>query len=110
MLINRNFALLWLGQTISFTGDFVFDTILVLWIASTIAKGQPWAPLAVSGVVFMAALPAFIVAPIAGVLVDHWDNKRGTMLHLHCFSIVLLLLLFPLTGLVPLPLLARLPS
>lgn len=107
MLINRNFALLWLGQTISFTGDFVFDTILVLWIASTIAKGQPWAPLAVSGVVFMAALPAFIVAPIAGVLVDNWDNKRGTMLRMHCFSIALLLLLFPLTGLMPLPLLAN---
>ncbi|MEO9056725.1 MAG: MFS transporter [Ktedonobacteraceae bacterium] len=102
VLINRNFALLWLGQTISFTGDFVFDTILVLWVASTIAKGQPWAPLAVSGVVFMAALPAFIVAPIAGVLVDNWDNKRGTMLRMHCFSIVLILLLFPLTGLVPL--------
>src|ERR1700676_1274976 len=106
MLINRNFALLWMGQTISFTGDFVFDTILVLWVATTIAKGQPWAPLAVSGVVFMAALPAFIVAPIAGVLVDHWDNKRGTMLRMHSFSIVLILLLFPLTGLMPLPLIA----
>ncbi len=106
VLINRNFALLWIGQTISFTGDFVFDTILVLWVATTITKGQPWAPLAVSGVVFMAALPAFIVAPLAGVLVDNWDNKRGTMLRMHCFSIVLILLLFPLTGLVPMPLIA----
>ena len=105
VLINRNFALLWIGQATSFTGDFVFDTVLVLWIATSIAKGQTWAPLAVSGVVFMAALPAFTVAPIAGVLVDSWDNKRKTMLSMHLCGIALVLLLFPLTGLVPLPLL-----
>lgn len=103
VLINRNFALLWIGQTISFTGDFVFDTVLVLWIATSIVKGQAWAPLAVSGVVCMVALPAFIVAPIAGVLVDSWDDKRNTMLFMHGVGIALILLLFPLTGLVPLP-------
>jgi MFS family permease len=106
VLINRNFTLLWIGQTISFTGDFVFDTVLVFWIATSVAKGQTWAPLAVSGVVCMAALPAFIIAPIAGVLVDSWDDKRKTMLFMHGIGIVLILLLFPLTGLVPLPLLA----
>ena len=101
VLINRNFTLLWIGQAISFTGDFVFDTVLILWIATSIARGQSWAPLAVSAVVFMAALPAFVVAPFAGVLVDSWDNKRKTMLYMHSVGIVLVLLLFPLTGLVP---------
>lgn len=109
VLINRNFTLLWIGQTISFTGDFVFDTVLVFWIATSIAQGQTWAPLAVSGVIGMAALPAFIVAPIAGVLVDSWDDKRKTMLFMHGIGIVLILLLFPLTGLLPIPLLAPRP-
>ena len=103
LLINRNFALLWLGQTISFTGDFVFDTVLVLWIVTSIAKGQSWAPLAVSCVIFMASLPAFTIGPIAGVLVDHWHDKRKTMLRMHLLSLTLVLLLFPLAGLVPLP-------
>ncbi|HEY7973872.1 MAG TPA: hypothetical protein VID72_00885, partial [Ktedonobacterales bacterium] len=40
LLINRNFALLWLGQTVSIFGDFVFSTTLVVWIAATIARGQ----------------------------------------------------------------------
>jgi len=111
VLINRNFALLWVGQTISFTGDFVFDTVLVLWIVTSVAKGQSWAPLAVSGVIFMASLPAFVVAPIAGVLVDRWDDKRKTMLRMHLLNLALVLLLFPLAGLVPLPWLttSRLP-
>ena len=103
VLIHRNFALLWVGQTISFTGDFVFDTVLVLWIVTSIAKGQSWAPLAVSGVIFMASLPAFTVAPIAGVLVDRWHDKRKIMLRMHLLSLTLVLLLFPLAGLVPLP-------
>jgi len=106
VLINRNFALLWVGQAISFTGDFVFDTVLVLWIATSVAKGQSWVPLAVSGVIVMAALPAFIVAPIAGVLVDRWEDKRKTMLRMHLLNLTLVLFLFPLTGLVPLPLMA----
>ncbi|HYL42176.1 MAG TPA: hypothetical protein VEU97_02220, partial [Ktedonobacteraceae bacterium] len=52
LLINRNFALLWSGQAISILGDVIFDTTLVLWIANRIALKQPWAPLAVSGVMF----------------------------------------------------------
>lgn len=109
VLINRNFTLLWIGQTISFTGDFVFDTVLVFWIATSIAKGQTWAPLAVSGVVCMAALPTFIVAPIAGVLVDSWNNKRKTMLYMHGIGILPILLLFPLAGLIPLSAAGPLP-
>jgi len=50
LLINRDFALLWSGQTVSTLGDVVFSTTLVLWIATGIGRGQAWAPLAVSGV------------------------------------------------------------
>ena len=76
---NRNWLLLWLGQSVSITGDYVFDTTVVLWIATVIAKGQPWAPAAVGGVLIAAAVPALLVGPFAGVYVDRWDRHR-TML------------------------------
>ena len=74
--INRNFALLWWGQAISSVGDYAWDTALILWVASYLAAGQSWAPLAVSGVVLAAALPQVVVGPIAGVFVDRWDKRR----------------------------------
>src|SRR5690348_18470932 len=76
LLINRDFALLWLGQAVSYLGDFVFDTTLVVWIATQLAVGQPWAPLAVSGVLVAATLPIFLVGPIAGVFVDRWRSEE----------------------------------
>src|SRR5215472_4885018 len=79
IFINGNFALLFSGSAISSIGDFVFSTTLVLWIAVILAKGQSWAPLAVSGVLVATTVPAFLIGPIAGVFVDRWD-KRRTML------------------------------
>ena len=110
LLINRNFALLWSGQIISIVGDFVFDTILILWIATLIAQGQSWAPLAVSGILLSASLPVFIIGPIAGVFVDRW-NKRRTMLWMDALRAILILLLLLPAGILPLPFLVagRLP-
>ncbi len=73
---NRSWNLLITGGTISAVGDFVFDTTMVLWIGTVIAKGQSWAPAAVSGVLIAAAVPAIIVGPVAGVFVDRWDHRR----------------------------------
>lgn len=70
IFINRNFALLWSGGAISILGDFVFNTTLVLWIATSIARGQPWAPLAVSGVLLSTTIPIVVVGPLAGVFAD----------------------------------------
>jgi MFS family permease len=110
LLINRNFALLWSGQIISIVGDFVFDTILVLWIATLIAQGKSWAPLAVSGILLSASLPVFVIGPLAGVFVDRW-NKRRTMLCMDALRAILILLLLLPTGILPLPFLvaSRLP-
>lgn len=102
-LINRNFALLWSGQAVSNLGDYAFDTTLILWIAVIIARGQAWAPLAVSAVLFATALPTFVVGPIAGVFADRWENKRRTMLLMDAARAVLIGLLIPVTGLLPLP-------
>jgi|SRR5579859_500342 len=102
-LINRNFAFLWGGQSISNVGDFVFDTTLVLWIATIIARGQSWAPLAVSGVLLATSVPIFLVGPIAGVFVDRWD-KRRTMLAMDATrSVLIALLLLVATGNFPAP-------
>ncbi len=44
LLINRGFALLWAGQAVSNLGDWVYNTTLVLWIATRLAHGESWAP------------------------------------------------------------------
>jgi MFS family permease len=102
LFINRNFGLLWMGQAISNVGDTLFDTSLVLWIATTIARGQSWAPLAVSGVLLAVSVPVFVVGPIAGVFVDRWD-KRRTLLWSDLLRGLLVLLLALTSGMVPLP-------
>ncbi len=110
LFINRNYGRLWLGHTISVFGDFIFDTTLVIWIAAVIARGQTWAPLAVSGVFIATTIPMLIVGPIAGVFVDRW-NKRRTMLVMDALRAALVALLILTSGVVPLPFLpdGRLP-
>lgn len=103
LLINRDFALLWLGQTISIVGDIVFDTTLILWIVTQLAAGQPWAPLAASGVLLAASAPVLIVGPLAGVFADRW-NQRRTMLAMDATRAVVVALLIPVSGLIALPL------
>jgi MFS family permease len=100
--INRNFVLLWSGQGISLVGDLVFDTTLVLWVATSIARGESWAPLAVSGVLMAALVPSMIVGPFAGVLVDRWD-KRWAMLTMDAIRAVLIVLLVIAVRAVSLP-------
>ncbi len=100
--INRNFALLWWGQAISSIGDYAWDTALVLWIATYLAAGQSWAPLAVSGVVLAAALPQIVVGPIAGVFVDRWD-KRRTMVIMAALQAIIATLLVLAAMNIPFP-------
>jgi MFS family permease len=76
---NKNWRQLWLGQSVSATGDTVFTMTVLLWIATIIAKGETWAPAAASGALIATAAPVLIVGPLAGVFVDRW-NRRRTML------------------------------
>jgi len=110
LLINRNFGMLWSGQALSILGDMVFTTTLVVWIAVQLAKGQSWAPLAVSGVLIAAAIPAFLIGPFAGVFVDRLD-KRRMMLWMDGLRVVIAAVLILATGVIPLPFLpgGRLP-
>ncbi len=96
VLINRSFAILWIGQAISTIGDFVFNTTLILWIVTSLAVKQSWGPLAVSGVLLATSIPTVFVGPLAGVFVDRWD-KRRTMLWADALRAVLIGLLFLMT-------------
>jgi len=78
-LFTRTFVMLWIGQAISVLGDFVFETACILWVGTVLVPGHSWTPLAVSGVLFAAAIPSFLFGPIAGVFTDRW-NKRRTIL------------------------------
>jgi MFS family permease len=78
-LINRDYARLWYGQAISTLGDYAFITTLVLWVATDLGAGKPWAPEAVSGVMLAAGAAVLLTGPLAGVFVDRW-NRRSTML------------------------------
>jgi hypothetical protein len=110
ILINRNFALLWGGQALSILGNMLFNTTLVIWIASQVARGESWAPLAVSGVLFAASIPAFVIGPLAGVVVDRKD-KRLMMLAMDGSRVFIAAALILATGAIPLPLVpgGRLP-
>jgi MFS family permease len=73
---NPRWHRLWLAQAVSLTGDSVFDITIMLWVATILAKDQPWAPAAASGVLIAAAVPVLAVGPLAGVWVDRWDRRR----------------------------------
>lgn len=102
LLINRNYGFLFVGQFISLIGDEMFDLTLILWIVTILAKGQTWAPLAVSGLLVAASVPILLVGPLAGVFADRW-NRRKTMLRMDILRALLIASLLLISGVVPLP-------
>jgi MFS family permease len=67
---NRNFVALWLGQTISFIGDYFY------WLAIPImVERLTGSALLVGLSVISTALPMLLLGPVAGVFVDRWDRK-----------------------------------
>jgi MFS family permease len=72
---NRNWRRLWLGQSISASGDFVFGVTILMWIAGLCA-GQAWAPMAASGALVAAAVPVLVLGPLGGVCADRRDPRR----------------------------------
>ena len=71
LAVNGSFSALWTGQLISLLGDRIHQVALAALVYGTTNS-------AIAGsLTFVAAtLPNLLFGPIAGVLVDRWDQKR----------------------------------
>jgi dTMP kinase len=69
----RNFRRLWIGMTVSSVGDWIGLFALL----SMTDRLQPGNTLAVAGLMIFRVLPAFLVGPIAGVLLDRIDRRKA---------------------------------
>ena len=67
---DARFSAFWLGQTISAFGDKLNQIALALWVVERTGSAL------LSGLVFVAAMLPNLLAPVAGTLVDRWDQKR----------------------------------
>jgi MFS transporter, DHA3 family, macrolide efflux protein len=83
----RNFIFLTLSGTLSQFGDRLTHMLLITIIAIT----RPGKVLAFSFASLAFTLPVIILAPFAGVLVDHW-SKRRIMVRIHIIQAGLLFL------------------
>jgi MFS family permease len=71
LALNGSFSALWAGQLISLIGDrihYIALGFLVLGITGSIA--------ATGAVFFFASLPNLLFSPLAGTLVDRWDQRE----------------------------------
>uniref|UniRef100_A0A7C6EGZ7 MFS transporter n=1 Tax=candidate division WOR-3 bacterium TaxID=2052148 RepID=A0A7C6EGZ7_UNCW3 len=82
----RNFVFLTLSGTLSQFGDRLTHMLLI----TIIEIAQPGRVLAFSFASLTFNLPVIILAPLAGVLVDHW-SKRRIMIRVHFIQAGLLL-------------------
>lgn len=83
----RDFLLIWSGQLVSGVGSRLTSFALGLWVYRTTGSETRFA------MVFIAmALPALLVSPLAGALVDRWDRRR-TMIACEAVSATAMLLL-----------------
>ncbi len=67
---NRNFRYLWFGEIVSFLGDW-FNTIALYTIVHELSGSGR----AVAGILVGKTLPVFLVAPLAGPLVDRLNRR-----------------------------------
>ncbi|HZO71113.1 MAG TPA: MFS transporter [Ktedonobacteraceae bacterium] len=102
LLINRNHALLRVGMTTSQIGNFIFTTSMLLWITTTLARNAPWAAFAVGALALIPQIIGLLSGTVAGVFVDRWNTRR-TLLTMDGTRALILLLLLPATGILPLP-------
>jgi predicted MFS family arabinose efflux permease len=65
------FRRLWLGEVVSYLGDWFNTIALYTAVQSAAGTGQ-----AVAGVMIAKTLPVFLIAPVSGPLVDRFDRRR----------------------------------
>ena len=70
-LLNRDFALLAVGQFVSAIGDAIHRVALIWWIYNI--TGSPSA----TGLLTLASMiPSILLSPFMGVFADRWDRRR----------------------------------
>src|SRR5947208_15060302 len=77
-LAHRNFRLFFAGQTISLIGTWM-QQVAMSWVVYELAR-EDVAAFWLGVVGFASQIPAFFLAPVAGVLVDHWNRHRVILL------------------------------
>ncbi len=70
LALNSAFSSLWVGNLISLFGDRVHQVALAFLVL-----GITGSPLAVAATFISATLPNLILGPLAGTLVDRWNQK-----------------------------------
>src|SRR5690242_9851405 len=68
---NRNYRYTWMGQVVSEIGDH-FNNIAVF----DLALKHTGSGMVVTGVMLSRAVPAILIGPYAGVVLDRLDRKR----------------------------------
>lgn len=69
-LFNKNFVLLWLGQSVSQLGTGVGYIATLWWVQSTTGSA-----LALGGLATVSSVVGLTLSPFAGVFVDRWNRK-----------------------------------
>ena len=72
--LNRHFASLWFGQSISQLGDAIIEVTLPIWVSLLTND-----PTQVALIAATEVLPALCFGPFAGTYADRW-NPRTTMI------------------------------
>ncbi len=80
VLSNRPFSLLWIGQMVSQSGDYIFD-VVALWLVVQLPDPVFKVGLATATIL----LPAVLIGPVAGVYVDKF-NRRDIILVSNLFQ------------------------
>jgi MFS family permease len=71
LALNGSFSALWIGQLISLFGDRIHQVALMLFVFESTKS-----PLNAALVFVAASLPNLLFSPVAGALVDRWDQKQ----------------------------------
>ncbi|HVP36441.1 MAG TPA: MFS transporter [Terriglobales bacterium] len=68
---NLNFFSIWIGQTVSVIGDFLYMIALMWWVLEKTGSTAAMATVAIC-----SSLPAIILGPFAGTFVDRVDKRK----------------------------------
>lgn len=69
---NRDFAALWVGQTISGVGDWLVVGLLIP-LVTQLSNGSS---MAVAGIMIAKIIPSLVLGSVLGVVVDRFDRRK----------------------------------